>query len=398
MKKNKFLAILLVLLAAFVTFLSLSFNKAAYLEKNGTNPKDVQETAEVVAEEKEEKIATATIVATGDIMFHMPQIRAGYDSKTDIYDFKDSFEYVKKYIDSADLALGNFETVIAGKEHGFKGYPNFNAPKETLEALKYAGYDVLSTANNHCLDQGKKGLISTIDAIQEYGLKNIGTYEEPNSPILIENVNDINIGLLSYTYGCNGMEYCLTDEELSYMVNVIDEEKIKNDIQRAKDEGADIVAVFIHWGNEYQTEPSSEQLDLGQKMVQWGASIVFGSHPHVVQKSEIVAYEGKNNFVIYSMGNFLSNQRRETMNNKYTEDGIIVSIDIEKNFSTGETVFKNVKYIPTWVRRYKDGQKLKYEIIPTEEFMNGDDNKIDKESLDKIKESFNNTFSKMSQL
>ncbi|MBW4827098.1 MAG: CapA family protein [Clostridiaceae bacterium] len=339
--------------------------------------------------------ATATILAAGDVMFHSPQIRGAYDETTGTYDFKENFKYIKKYVDSADLALANFETTTAGEERGFQGYPNFNSPEEAIEALKDSGFDILSTANNHTLDQGKDGLLKTIDIIKKYDLKNVGTYKEPEQHILIEKVNDIDVGILSYTYGCNGMEHTLTDEELKYMVNIIDEDKIKNDIYKIKEKGADLVIMFIHWGNEYEMEPNEEQIELGKKMTEWGVDIVFGSHPHVIQKSEIIQSDGEDKFIIYSLGNFLSNQRRESINNKYTEDGVMVNIEVEKDFSNNKTIIKNVEYIPTWVNKYIENGKPKYEILPIEDFM--DTEVFNQETLLKIKESYENTMNKMGQ-
>ncbi|HHV27560.1 CapA family protein [Anaerosalibacter bizertensis] len=339
--------------------------------------------------------ATATILAAGDVMFHSPQIRGAYDETTGTYDFKENFKYIKKYVDSADLALANFETTTAGEERGFQGYPNFNSPEESIEALKDSGFDILSTANNHTLDQGKDGLLKTIDTIKKYDLKNVGTYKEPEQHILIEKVNDIDIGILSYTYGCNGMEHTLTDEELKYMVNIIDEDKIKNDIYKIKEKGADLVIMFIHWGNEYEMEPNEEQIELGKKMTEWGVDIVFGSHPHVIQKSEIIQSNGEDKFIIYSLGNFLSNQRRESINNKYTEDGVMVNIEVEKDFSNNKTIIKNVEYIPTWVNKYIESGKPKYEILPVEDFI--DTEVFNQETLLKMKESYKNTMNKMGQ-
>lgn len=350
-------------------------------------------------EEFEEKPnTTATILAAGDIMFHMPQIRSAYDSESKNYDFKDVFKYVKKHIESADLSIANFETVTAGSEIGFSGFPRFNSPEETLEAIKYAGFDILTTANNHALDQGKEGLINTIMAIEEQGMKNIGTYKEKKDSILIEEINKIKIALLSYSYGLNGLEYTLTDEEFSYMVNKIEENKIEDDINKAKNLGSDVVVIFVHWGNEYQKEPSEYQIETGRKMMEWGADIVLGSHPHVVQKSEVINYNGKDNFIIYSMGNFLSNQRKVNMDNKYTEDGIMVNIQLEKDFSKGETNIKNITYIPTWVRRYEDNG-LKYEILPVEDFLENKElySIIDEKERKRIKESYRDTLDKMTQ-
>ncbi|MDR7857701.1 CapA family protein [Tissierella sp.] len=331
---------------------------------------------EVVSEEiietiEEPKIIAINLLAAGDIMFHSPQYKAAYIKESDSYDFIPTFQHIKRYVEDADIALANFETVTAGKEIGYKSYPRFNTPKESILAIKETGFDILSTANNHSLDHGKKGIISTIDNINEYGMKNIGTYKEANTPILIEDIKGINIGFLSYTYGLNGLDSLLNEEELSYMVNRIDEDKIKKDIIKTKDLGVDMTVVFVHWGNEYQRDPSPYQIELGEKMVEWGANIILGSHPHVIQNSQIVDKDGKDNFIIYSMGNFLSNQRKETLNNSYTEDGVMINLEIEKNFSTEETIIKNISYIPTWVHKYRENDKLHYEILPVKEILGG---------------------------
>ncbi|WP_353097522.1 CapA family protein [Tissierella praeacuta] len=347
-------------------------------------------------EKGENRISSIKILAAGDIMFHSPQYKVAFNKETKSYDFTNTFRYIKKYVEEADLALANFETVTAGAEIGFSGFPRFNTPKESLLAIKETGFDILSTANNHCLDQGKKGIIQTIDNINEYGMKNMGTYKEPNDNILIEEVEDVKIGLLSYTYGLNGMDNALSKEELSYMINRIDEEKIKNDIEKVKSLGTDLVVVFIHWGNEYQREPSDYQLELGSKMVEWGANIILGSHPHVIQKTEIINKDGKDNFIIYSMGNFLSNQRKENTDNSYTEDGVMVNLNIEKDFSSGETIIKSIDYIPTWVYRHRENGKLSYEILPIDDYIQG---KLDIEVVDSLKprleKSFKDTMDKM---
>jgi len=350
-------------------------------------------------EPKIEKI-TSTIVATGDIMFHSPQIKGAYSSEKKAYDFEPTFTQIKKYIENADLALGNFETVTAGPEHGYKGFPRFNTPKAAIEALKNTGYDILSTANNHCLDRGKEGILETIDNINEYGIKNVGTYKEATEEILIQNVNGINLAVLAYTYGCNGLESLLKQEELSYMVNIINEDRIKADIEKAEELEVDAIIVFIHWGNEYRREPSQYQSDLASKMFEWGADIILGSHPHVVQKSEIINLNGEKKYIIYSMGNFISNQRSETLsihNRKYTEDGVIVKLTLEKDLMDNKTTIKDVNYIPTWVYRYNEGGRFKYTILPTIEYLEEKDDELSEEVINKLQESYNNTIELMDQ-
>lgn len=345
---------------------------------------------------KEDYRVQVTIVATGDIMFHTPQIKSALDLKSGEYNFDDMFKSVKKYIKEADLAIGNFETVTAGPEHGYRGYPTFNTPKSSIRTLRDIGYDILSTANNHSLDVGKEGLVETIENIQSFGLKNVGTYKEPAKEILIEDVKGIKVAVMSYTYGCNGLESRLTEEELKYMVNFIDEDKIKNDIKLAKEQ-ADIVVIYIHWGNEYQRKPSEFQLSLAEKMFDWGADIILGSHPHVIQKAELKSINGQEKYIIYSMGNFISNQRYETIKNRYTEDGVIVKIYLEKDFVQNNTRIKNVEYIPTWVNRYISDGKYKYEILPVTDYLNGEVEGITEELLNKLKISYKATMSTINQ-
>lgn len=399
--KRKSFGKLLVLLIGVLVFSSfyyfksndlINFKKTTIEEQEAMENKDEEVENDVV-----EKTTSATILAAGDIMFHSPQIKAAYDNKNNIYDFTNNFKYVKKHIESADLSLCNFETVTAGDEIEPSGYPMFNSPKETLVAIKESGFNILSTVNNHSLDQGKKGVINTIDAIEEQGMKNVGTYKEANNEILIEKVNEIDLAILAYSYGYNGMDHTLTEEEQSYMVNTIDEDKIKEDIEKAKELDADMIVVFIHWGDEYQREPSEIQMQLGRNMVEWGANIIFGSHPHVIQKSEIINYNDRDNFIVYSMGNFISNQREEILNNKHTEDGLMVEIEIEKDHAKEKTIIKDVKYIPTWVRKYNDSQGLQYEILPVDDFLEHEElkSKLDYREKTRIQESLKDTMDKM---
>lgn len=400
---KKILAVILVFLIGILTFISLNNNSTTI--ENSQNQQDsdyieddyIDDIGQREEEPLEETTSKVTILAVGDIMFHLPQIKSAYNKDTNSYDFTDVFKYVKPYINSSDISIANFETVTYGNDIGFSGFPRFNSPVETLYALKDAGFNILNTANNHSIDRGKDGIINTIYHINSYGMKNIGTYKEPTENILIEDVNGVKIAFLSYSYGFNGLESLLTQEELSYMVSKIDEAKIKNDIEKAKYLNSDIIVIYVHWGNEYEREPSQYQIELGRNMINWGANIVLGSHPHVIQKSEIIEKDGKSNFIIYSMGNFLSNQRMESMGNKYTEDGIMVRIELEKDILKEETVIKDISYIPTWVRRYEEDGRPKYEILPVKDFLEDKNLYIRLEEREKLRitESFEDTMEMM---
>lgn len=402
MKKR--IIIFILVISTFMILVGCSGrNQTLIIDENIQSDKDKSQIEDKTHEKDktevvEETIYTINLLAAGDIMFHSPQFRSAYNSTDKSYDFFPMFKYIKDYAEKADIAIANFETVTAGSDIEYSGFPRFNTPKESLIAIKEAGFDILSTSNNHSLDQGKKGLVNTIKAIEEYKMKNIGTYVEKEKPVLVEEVNGIKLAFLSYTYGLNGMDSTLSPEELSYMVNKIDEEKIKTDIEKSKTLGVDLTVVYIHWGHEYHREPSEYQLELGEKMVNWGANIILGSHPHVIQKSQIINLDGRDNFIIYSMGNFLSNQRKSSMGNSYTEDGIMVNFQIEKSSLTGETNIKNVEYIPTWVYRYRKEGKLKYEILPIEDVLSDTlDIEIESEIKNRIKKSYEDTMSKMNE-
>lgn len=402
MKKR--IIIFILVISTFMILVGCSGrNQTLIIDENIQSDKDKSQIEDKTHEKDktevvEETIYTINLLAAGDIMFHSPQFRSAYDSTDKSYDFFPMFKYIKDYAEKADIAIANFETVTAGSDIEYSGFPRFNTPKESLLAIKEAGFDILSTSNNHSLDQGKNGLVNTIKTIEEYKMKNIGTYVEKEKPILVEEVNGIKLAFLSYTYGLNGMDSTLSPEELSYMVNKIDEEKIKTDIEKSKTLGVDLTVVYIHWGHEYHREPSEYQLELGEKMVNWGANIILGSHPHVIQKSQIINLDGRDNFIIYSMGNFLSNQRKSSMGNSYTEDGIMVNFQIEKSSLTGETNIKNVEYIPTWVYRYRREGKLNYEILPIEDVLSDTlDIEMGSEIKNRIKKSYEDTMSKMNE-
>lgn len=355
------------------------------------------DTQVIVEEEKEvvlPDIREIQLVAMGDIMFHNPQLKAAYNPKNGSYRFDEMFSAVSEIVENADLAIANLETVTAGKEKKYTGYPTFNTPETSLDAIKGMGVDVLATANNHCLDRGKQGVERTLDEIQKRGIESTGTFKENEKTYLIKDVEGIRLGILSYTYGCNGMEGTLTKDQLSKMVNIIDKEKIKADLAYLDKEKVDFSVVIIHWGVEYQRTPNEMQKELADEMFDWGADIILGSHPHVIQNSEVVQKNGENKFIIYSMGNLISNQRQETIKNstgQYTEDGVIVKLVLEKDMNTNLAKIKAVDYQPTWVNRYRDKGKIQYTVLPLSEEVIGQHQSIKARLI----KSYNRTMEKM---
>lgn len=260
-------------------------------------------------------IKKATITANGDHLIHDLIYMSAYDPETDSYDFKENYDETKSLTESADLAIGNFEGTMC-PDLPLSGYPIFNSPPELAEALKYAGYDLMSFANNHMADSNGPGILSTVDFLSKQGIDVFGVNLPNRDFIVVKDINGIKFSFLSYSYAFNGMEGALTEEEQK-MLSWIDPIKIEQDIEKAK-AMSDIVVVFPHMGIEYDLQPDQEQIDLYHNMIDWGADLVIGNHPHVIQPIE--KYQDK--FILYSMGNFISNQRVETGLDIWTERGV----------------------------------------------------------------------------
>ena len=304
-----------------------------------------------------EQETSARIMANGDLLYHIPIYRTALKDDGS-YDFHENFDYVKPWLKQADLVIGDFEGTIS-PSHYLAGYPLFNAPGEVMDAIKDAGYQVLDLAHNHILDSQIEGVFSTADAIEKAGMTPIGVYtHEPRekAPIVIKEVNGIKIALLAYSYGFNGIEEYISKEDYDNHLSDLNEDKMKAEIERAEKE-ADITVIMPQMGIEYQLEPTEEQKQLYHKMIDWGADIIFGGHPHVVEPAETVEKDGDKKLIIYSMGNFISNQRIETMqdeeNAKWTERGVLMDVTIKKK--AGKTTIETAQAHPSWVNRTPKG-------------------------------------------
>ncbi len=308
----------------------------------------------------------AVWIAVGDVMMHSPQLPGSYDQATKLYNFNPYFTEVKPLFAEGDWVIANLETPVAGKKYGYTGYPSFNAPSELIEALQNAGFNLLTTANNHSLDKGEGGVLGTLETLKDYEIEHTGTAasQQEADQLLIAERNGIKMGLLAYTYGTNGIPIPTGKD---YLVNRIDEQKIIADMKRLREAGADFVTVSLHFGNEYQTQPSEEQKHLARSLVAAGADIIAGSHPHVVQPYEVIETTDENGqarkaLIIYSMGNFISNQRGDSK-----DYGVIYKVHIRKNMTDGSIELSEVESIPTWVHRYKPDNAFRYRILPLEQ-------------------------------
>jgi len=307
-----------------------------------------------------DSISEITINLVGDLMCHLPQTKHAQIG-SDLYDFKPSFEYVKPYLQQADLTIGNLETTFAGTNQPYAGYPAFNSPDAYCEALKEAGFDFLVTANNHSMDTREAGLLRTIEVINKNNLGYAGTYKNQKDcdSIRIITIKGVKLAILNFTYGTNG---AYPTKENRFMLNIIDSAQITQSILAAKKKGSDAVLVFYHMGTENIAEPTAAQKNAVKYAIDAGANLIIGAHPHVVGPTTMQYSKAINDsvFIAYSLGNFLSNQYW-----RYTDAGVILKICIQKNVTKNKTKFKNAEYTPTWVYR-GDGIKKMHIVFPAQ--------------------------------
>ena len=337
-------------------------------KNDSTNPAEIVENlAENDLPATEETIIPEDIsikfTAVGDIMCHNSQYVDAYQSSSDTYDFSYVFSDIATYLSDADITVGNLETTFAGREVGYSSYPTFNTPEALGKNLQDVGFDALSTANNHSLDKGYKGLENTIHYLNQIQMDHFGTYqsEEEQEQILIKDVKGIKIAFLSYTYGTNGIPVPKGKE---YCINLIDQEKIKSDLEKAKQLQPDLISVSMHWGDEYAQKPNQTQNELADFLFQNGVDIILGSHPHVLQKMEkrsVTLEDGstKDGFVIYSLGNFISGQVKD-----YTKQSVILNLAITKH-GEGNVTIDQVDYIPIYMYKGTSGTQ-KYKVMDIE--------------------------------
>lgn len=339
-------------------------------------------------------VLTATILSAGDVIMHDKLIRSGKVSD-DQYDYRSIFNEVKPYIEEADFSIVSYEGVVMNSDRNYTGYPLFNAPPVIMTAFAQTGFDMVNQANNHCLDRKLKGLLESRSIIKQENLQVIGTYQDAAEPrYKIQDLNGIKVGFLAYTYGCNGNESALSKEERDAHLSLIDRNKIRSEIE-ALAPRVDFVVMLMHWGVEYRKTASDEQKKLAKDMFSWGADIILGSHPHVVEPSEIHEVDGEVKYVVYGMGNFLSNQiggnNPSAHSNELTEDGMMIRLTLQKDLSTGESSLVAVEHIPTWLYRNQEGNLYKYTIYPIPSIEEGAFDGLDDQLAEKLRASYGRT-------
>ena len=316
---------------------------------------------------------TVQVSAVGDIMVHSTQLTSAFDPKCKCHNFHPVFKNIKEYLVSADIAFGNLETTLPGDSKLFAGYPQFGAPDELAHALKDAGFDILTTSNNHSVDTGRKGIDHTIDTLDSLGISHLGTYksieEFEKNRILLYTKNGINFAFLSYSYSTNGIAI-----PKDKVVNIIDKDRIREDIQLARSKKPDVLIVAYHFGTEYARFPDKFQKEMVDFAFQEGADIILGGHPHVLQPYELDWIqdkygERKQRLVIYSLGNFVSGQIK-----RYTNGGMIFNFKLTKKMQSGKTQIsiQDVGYVPVFVYVSNDKSGYQYNVLPVEKYLKND--------------------------
>lgn len=307
----------------------------------------------------------ARILAVGDLLMHTPLVHTSALPGEE-WDFTPLFGPVQPWIEGADLAMANLETTLTGKDYPWSGYPSFNTPPEFARDLKRVGFDLITHANNHSLDYGEVGLVKTSEALERYGLPHTGTArtaEEREQIPVVEVTPGIQLAMLAYTYGTNGIPL-----PHPWSVNMLDPERMAADIRRARQlPGVDLVAVALHMGDEYAREPNAEQQAYVKLATEAGADLILGNHPHVIQPIEL--RQVKDAFgrelpraVIFSLGNFISNQEGLPR-----EAGLMLLIDVVKE--QGVTRVERVAFLPTWVHPYRVNGSKRYRVVAVEKAM-----------------------------
>jgi poly-gamma-glutamate capsule biosynthesis protein CapA/YwtB (metallophosphatase superfamily) len=303
-----------------------------------------------------------SFIFIGDVMQHGPQIRAAFVDSLDTYDYTSCFENIAPITQAADFSIANLEVTLAGEP--YSGYPQFSAPDQLAVALKNAGIRYLVTANNHSADRHTKGIIRTVNILDSLGINHTGTFTDSANRaqrnILWFEKNGIKVALLNYTFSTNGIVV-----QAPAIVNYIDSVMIKADIKTAQQLNPDKIIVFTHWGDEYQLQPNAYQKLYAEICLRYGADYVIGSHPHVLEPMHhwYDSTRMKENIVVYSLGNFVSNQRE-----RYKDGGAMFKLVLQKKEK--KTEVKEAGYFLTWVNKWEENGKNHYAIYPVSQYEN----------------------------
>ncbi|MET7750616.1 CapA family protein [Micromonospora sp. NPDC005367] len=289
---------------------------------------------------------TLTVVAAGDLLVH-PALseQAAADARRagrDGYDFTQILAAVRPRVSAADLAICHLETPLADPGGPFTGWPNFSVPPQLADAAASAGFDTCSTASNHSLDTGVEGIARTLDNLDRVGLRHTGTARtaaEARRPNVLD-VKGVKIGHLSYTLSFNDIPL---PAGRPWAANLIDADAIRAEARRAREAGAEIVILSMHWGTEYQHEPTADQVDLAHDLLASpDIDLIVGHHVHVVQPFEKVG----DKWVAYGMGNLIT--RFDDGSEERSQDAVVPEFTFTRT-AAGRWTVTGVDVLPTWM-------------------------------------------------
>lgn len=315
----------------------------------------------------------ATLAVCGDVMSHMPVTNDAWDEAAGKHDYKPIMAGAAPLVAGADYAVANLETTLSGGP-GYSGYPAFNSPDALAHDLKELGFDLMLTANNHCMDKGIKGVYRTLDVLDQAGLAHVGTSrttQEAADPIVVADVGGISVAFLGYTYGTNGIpvpkdqDYAVSRFNTDYLTSLatLDTGRLLADLDAAQALETDLVCVMIHWGVEYQTTENSYQDKVADLLIANGADLVLGGHPHVLQPMgprTVTAEDGtqRTGFVCFSLGNFISSQ-----NKPLTDVTAVLELALTRDNVTGETAVTGWTYAPMLMVDRGAGADRRFELV-----------------------------------
>ena len=340
-----------------------------------------EDTVQTIANSNSSKPDTIIrISAVGDILCGEEMLQDAYNEETKSYSFDHMFQNITSLVKRSDVVLGTMETNFV--EKAYSGYGNRNSPKQFGEAVKNSGINLVSISTNHSLDYGIAGLQETKDYLEQIGFGVVGD-RLAEQTVTIKTIKNTKIAFLSYTYGVEE-QASKTTEELEGL-NIYSEEIAKQELEYAK-ENADYIFVIMHWGDPYATNPSEEQKQIADFLIQNGANVILGNHPAAIQPMEVKQNEqGENTFVDYSLGNYIS-----SINNDTSKVELVLNIELRKSSEDGKVTLSKVDYTPIYV--LDNGQKAqnRYELIDmkgiAKEYASGNTQIIDKKTYNKLLE------------
>lgn len=304
---------------------------------------------------------TVTINVSGDLLWHDNLWTAAQEDARNaghqgMY-FTPQLAGLTKFVSRADIAVCHEEVPFAPETGPFMNYPQFSAPPQIATAIKEVGWDICTTASNHTVDQGWDGLVRTIDDLRAAGVQNVGSFKtqaEADAPVIMQTKDGVKVAFISQTYGLNGLP---KPEGKPWAVSLLDADQVKQQAQAAKQAGADIVAVHMHAGTEYEKTPSDQQVAFAKAVTASpNVDFVFGEHVHVVQPIDKI--NGK--WVIYGTGDLIA---QIGASQPWTYDGLMAEVSFTEN-RDGSFTSDKLNWAPTFITHSRIGNPARVYLIP----------------------------------